>query len=284
MATTTENAPAKVNLALHVTGRRSDGYHTLDSLVVFTQAGDRIHARPAPQDGFVVEGPFAAPLRDDQDNLVIRARDLFRALTGMRSPVGLVLEKNLPVASGIGGGSSDAAATLRALTRLWQVEIDRDELARQALALGADLPMCLAARTLTARGVGEEITFVEDFPRLAMVLVNPGVAVATPAVFRALTSAHNEPMPLLHPKPDLADLIAWLATTRNDLEAPARSVAPVIADVLHLLEANGAAFARMSGSGATCFGIFPSDDAALRAAEILARHHPSWYVRATRTI
>ncbi len=282
--TITENAPAKVNLALHVTGRRDDGYHLLDSLVMFTQAGDRIHVRAGSQDRFLVEGPFAAHLGDSEDNLVLRARNLFRELTGHRSPVEIVLEKNLPVASGIGGGSSDAAATLRALMRLRQVEIDPENLARQALTLGADLPMCLGARTLVARGIGEDITFVPSLPPLALVLVNPGVAVSTPAIFRALARSQNAPLPPLSGVSDFASLVAWLAATRNDLETPAASLVPAIGDVLFALATNGAAVARMSGSGATCFGVFSSDDAATAAADALARSYPSWYVKATRTI
>lgn len=279
-----ENAPAKVNLALHVTGRRDDGYHLIDSLVMFTQVGDRVSVHADTQDRFRIEGPFAASLGAGEDNLVIRARNLFRDLTGLRAPVEIVLEKNLPVASGVGGGSSDAAATLRALMRLSHVEFDPETLARQALALGADLPMCVVARTLVACGIGEDIKGAADLPSLALVLANPGVAVPTPSVFRALPRSENAPLPPLTDVSDFSTLVNWLADTRNDLQAPALSVAPVIGDVLDALSATGAAISRMSGSGATCFGVFSSDEAAADAAEALARRFPSWYVKATRTI
>ena len=283
-----ETAPAKINLALHVTGRRSDGYHLLDTLVVFTGAGDRIRVAPAAKDEFTVAGPFAAGVPADDANLVVRARDLLRRMAGARAfPVSIELEKNLPVASGIGGGSSDAAAALRALARLWDLALPADELAQAGLALGADMPMCVAARTLRAQGVGEEIAAVTGLPALDMVLVNPGVAVATPAVFGQLQSRHNPPLPALPALPaaaGFAALTGWLATTRNDLEAPAIAAAPQIAPVLAALRDSGAAFARMSGSGATCFGLYPSPEEAACAAERIAAAQPSWYVRATRTI
>lgn len=282
---TVEHAPAKVNLALHVTGRRADGYHLLETLAVFTAAGDRIAAAPAQADAFSTTGPFAASLDADAgDNLVLRARDLMRGLAAGAPPVALTLEKHLPVASGIGGGSSDAAATLRALARLWRLSIPRETLAQAAAALGADLPMCLAARTLVARGAGEEIEPVCGLPPLAMVLANPGVAVATPAVFAALQDRANPPLPPRPARQSFAALVEWLAAARNDLEAPALSLAPPIADALAALRANGAALARMSGSGATCFGLFSSAAAAARAAAAIAAHRPSWYVKATRTI
>lgn len=276
-----EHAPAKVNLALHVTGRRDDGYHLLDTLVVFTEVGDTVSVAAAEQDSFTIQGPFAGLLDDEADNLVLRARDLLRSLYGDLPPVAISLEKNLPVASGIGGGSSDAAATLRALMRLWGIELSADALAAAALRLGADLPMCLYARTLVARGIGEEIEPVEGIPPLHMVLTNPGVAVPTPAIFRALASRDNPPLPRLAGAKALFD---WLAATRNDLEAPARALATEIGDVLSALSASGAALARMSGSGATCFGLFNSPAEAEAAASAIAAQYPAWYVTATRTI
>lgn len=276
-----EHAPAKVNLALHVTGRRDDGYHLLNTLVVFTEVGDTVSVAAAEQDSFTIQGPFAGLLDDEADNLVLRARDLLRSLYGDLPPVAISLEKNLPVASGIGGGSSDAAATLRALMRLWGIELSADALAAAALRLGADLPMCLYARTLVARGIGEEIEPVEGMPPLHMVLANPGVAVPTPAIFRALASRENPPLPRLAGATALFD---WLAATRNDLEAPAIALAPEIGDVLSALSASGAAPARMSGSGATCFGLFNSPAEAEAAASAIAARYPAWYVTATRTI
>jgi len=282
--TITESAPAKVNLALHVTGRRHDGYHLLDTLVVFAEAADRVTVRPAAQDAFAVCGPFAQTVPTDGANLVLRARDMLRALAGERAfPVAIALEKNLPVASGIGGGSSDAAAALRALVRLWGLDLSVDELAAAALPLGADLPMCLAAGPLVAQGIGEALTPVAGLPHLHMVLVNPGVAVATPAVFGALGRRDNPPLPALPAAPDFTAFTNWLETTRNDLEAPAVSVAPEIASCLSALRDGGAALVRMSGSGATCFGLFPSRQDAAQAAAAIAAAHPSWYIAATKT-
>ena len=283
--TIVEHAPAKVNLALHVTGRRADGYHLLDTLVVFTEAGDRVHVRPAAKDGFAVSGPFAAGVPADGANLVLMARDLLRGIAGGRAfPVAIELEKNLPVASGIGGGSSDAAATLRALSLLWGLSLSPETLAGAALPLGADLPMCLAGQTLVARGIGEALAPVRGLPRLAMVLVNPGVAVATPSVFRALASRDSPPLPPLPARPDFAAFAAWLASARNDLETPAAAITPELAPALAALRDTGAALARMSGSGATCFGLYPHHEDAARAAVAIAAARPSWYVEATQTL
>lgn len=282
--TISETAPAKVNLALHVTGRRGDGYHLLDTLVVFAEAADRVTVRPAAGDTLTLTGPFAGGLPADDANLVARARDMLRARAGGRAfPVAIALEKNLPVAAGIGGGSSDAAATLRALARLWGLGLGADELAGAALALGADLPMCLAAEPLVARGIGEALTPVAGLPQLHMVLANPGVAVATPAVFGALTRRDGAALPALPARPDFAGLAGWLSATRNDLEAAAAALAPDIASCLAALRGSGAALARMSGSGATCFGLFGSRQDAARAAAAIAAARPSWYIAATRT-
>lgn len=282
---TSEHAPAKVNLALHVTGRRDDGYHLLDTLVVFTGTGDRIRAAAADSDGFTITGPFAADIPADGTNLVLKARDLLHGIAGARAhPVRIELEKALPAASGIGGGSSDAAATLRALARLWGLSLSADDLAALALPLGADLPMCLAARTLRAQGIGERLTPVEGLPGLDIVLVNPGVAVATPAMFAALANRANPPLDALPARPDFSTLLEWLAAARNDLEAPAVATVPEIASCLAALRHGGAALARMSGSGATCFGLYPTRQDAARAAAAIAAGQPLWYVRATRTL
>lgn len=279
-----EHAPAKVNLALHVTGQRSDGYHLLDTLVVFTTAGDLVRVRPADEDSFCVAGPFATALQDETGNLVLRARDLLRRISGAGGAVDIVLEKNLPIASGVGGGSSDAAATLRALRRLWHLPIGDSQLSGAALELGADLPMCLTATTLQARGVGEVLQKVDGLPPLPMVLVNPGVAVPTPSVFRALANRENPPLPAVPHTPHFSAVVSWLEHTRNDLEPAARSVAQEISQTLEALRVKGAAFVRMSGSGATCFGLFASPKAASEAAQAIAAEHPSWYVEATETI
>ncbi|MGK9041983.1 4-(cytidine 5'-diphospho)-2-C-methyl-D-erythritol kinase [Rhizobium sp. SA279] len=283
---TIEAAPAKINLALHVTGQRADGYHLLETLVTFTEAGDTIRIRDADADSFSISGPFGDLLRagDGGDNLVTRARDLLRdalASTGQPAPpVAIHLEKNLPVASGIGGGSADAAATLRGLLRHWRAGIAPDTLASMALTLGADVPMCLESRSLIARGIGEEIEPLTDLPELVMVLANPLKAVSTPEIFRRLQTKTNAPLPA-------SATIGWmdfLAQSRNDLQPPAQALLPEIEEIIGLLSQEGAALVRMSGSGATCFGIFHSLEAARKAETSLRRKRPGWYFQATRTI
>jgi 4-diphosphocytidyl-2-C-methyl-D-erythritol kinase len=279
-----EFAPAKVNLALHVTGRRADGYHLLDSLVVFAGFGDRLTIASADHDSLAVTGRYAADVPTDGANLVLKARDALRhAAPAQAGPVAISLEKNLPVASGVGGGSSDAAAALRGLARLWRLDLDHAALAEIGLPLGADLPMCLAGKPLVARGVGEALSPVADFPRLGMVLVNPGVAVSTADVFAALSKRDNDPLPPLPPTIDFHSLRNWLETTRNDLEPVARAIEPAIGEALSALNRAGAGFARMSGSGATCFGLFETGNVAKRAAAAIRARHPGWFVAATRT-
>ena len=283
---TTELAPAKINLALHVTGRRADGYHTLESLAVFTRFGDLVRVEPAGQDALSVSGRYGADVPQDGANLVIKARDALRDAAGARPapPVAIHLEKNLPVASGVGGGSSDAAAVLRALSRLWSLDLGETGLAGLAAALGADVPMCLAGKPLVARGIGDEVTAVPNFPALGLVLVNAGGAVATADVFNALATRNNAAMPPLPRDIDFHSLRNWLETTRNDLEPPARAIEPGIATALTALAKAGAGFARMSGSGATCFGLFETGNVAKRAAAALRSRHPGWFVAATRSI
>ncbi len=275
-------APAKVNLALHVTGRRPDGYHLLETLVVFTRDGDRISVAPADEDQFVLTGPQATHLEADASNLVLLARDLLRRQTGRDERFAITLDKRLPIASGLGGGSSDAAATLKALACLWN--LNTQETARDALSLGADLPMCLAARPLIARGIGEVIEPVPALPALDLVLVNPGVPVSTPEIFRLLASRVNPPLSPLPAAPSLDSLIGWLAANRNDLEAPARALCTPIDEALAALKDEKSLFARMTGSGATCFGIFADQDSARRAAEHIQAQHPRWFVMATRSL
>ncbi|WP_454685620.1 4-(cytidine 5'-diphospho)-2-C-methyl-D-erythritol kinase [Agrobacterium leguminum] len=283
---TIEAAPAKINLALHVTGQRADGYHLLETLVTFTEAGDTIRIRDADADSFSISGPFGDLLRagDGGDNLVTRAKDLLRdalASTGQPArPVAIHLEKNLPVASGIGGGSADAAATLRGLLRHWRAGIAPDTLASMALTLGADVPMCLERRPLIARGIGEDIEPLTDLPELAMVLANPLKAASTPEIFRRLQNKTNPPLPA-------SATIGWmdfLAQSRNDLQPPAQALLPEIGEIIGLLSQEGAALVRMSGSGATCFGIFHSLEAARKAETSLRKKRPGWYFQATRTI
>jgi 4-diphosphocytidyl-2-C-methyl-D-erythritol kinase len=281
-----EFAPAKVNLALHVTGRRADGYHLLESLAVFTRFGDRISIEPAERDEFAVSGPYAPAVPTDETNLILKARDALRGVASPAetAPVAIRLEKNLPIASGIGGGSSDAAAALRGLVKFWGLDVEHGALTRIGSALGADLPMCLAARPLVARGTGDELSPVAGFPALGLVLVNPGAGVSTPAVFSALRRRDNDKLPPLPSQIDFHSLRNWLEITRNDLEDAARSIEPSIDAAKAALMKADAGFARMSGSGATCFGLFETGNVAKRAAASIRSRHPGWFVAATRSM
>ncbi|MDP2119792.1 MAG: 4-(cytidine 5'-diphospho)-2-C-methyl-D-erythritol kinase [Hoeflea sp.] len=286
----TRDAPAKINLALHVTGRRADGYHLIESFVVFTEFGDRVSARLADHDAFVLEGSEAGALsaEDATGNLVVRARDALRKAAGQSGrelpPVDITLDKRLPVASGIGGGSADAAATLRLLCDVWSFKPTPEQLAQIALGLGADVPMCLNGQPLIARGIGEALEPAALGFVLDLVIVNPRIGVSTPAVFGALESRENARLPALPGLGDRDRFIAWLKGTRNDLEPPARGLVPAIGDCLSALTGAGALFARMSGSGASCFGLFHDADAAQGAANRLRRERTGWFIAATRTV
>lgn len=282
----TSHAHAKINLALHVTGRRADGYHTIESLAVFTRFGDRVDIELTDSDGFFVSGRYASAVPLDDGNLVVKARDALRKQAGPRHtpPVAIRLEKNLPVASGVGGGSSDAATVLRGLVETWRLDLDDADLARVGLSLGADVPMCLMARPLIARGVGDELSAVPGFPALGLVLVNPGTAIATAEVFNALSDRDNEGLPPLPRGLDFHSIRNWLEITRNDLEPAARAIQPAIGKALSVLNKAGAGFARMSGSGATCFGLFETGNVAKRAAVDIRSRHPDWFVAATRSM
>ena len=273
-----ERAPAKINLTLHVTGQRADGYHVLDSLVVFADQADRISAGPAPALSLRVTGPMASRVPVDDGNLVLRAARLM----GAEPPVALTLEKHLPVASGIGGGSADAAATLRLLARIGAQPLP-DPVA--LLRLGADVPVCLAGRPARMRGIGEVLDPVPPLPGFWLVLVHPGVAVPTPAIFKSLTSRQNPAMPDVPHLPHAHALARWLTAQRNDLQAAAMALEPVIAQVQAALAAQtGCLLARMSGSGATCFGLFADETAAMAAALVLQQDHPHWWVAPTRPL
>jgi 4-diphosphocytidyl-2-C-methyl-D-erythritol kinase len=274
-------APAKVNLYLHVTGRRDDGYHELESLVAFADVGDCVTAEAASDLSLRVTGPQAAGLSAGDDNLVMRAADALCARTGVPAGAALTLEKVLPVASGIGGGSADAAAALKVLVRLWGLHPGAHDLSGLALDLGADVPVCLAGRAAVMSGIGERLDFVEMPAPLAAVLVNPGVAVPTPAVFKARQGPFSEPM--AHPLPADPDaMLGYLEARRNDLETPALQLAPVIGEVLEALRATqGCGLARMSGSGATCFGLFADRAAAEAAAAALSGARPDWWITST---
>ena len=284
-STIEERARAKINLSLRIMGRRADGYHELQSLVVFADAGDRLVAAPSDELSLSVTGPFAPALRGEPDNLVLRAARELREALGLSAGAHLTLEKNLPVASGIGGGSADAAAALRGLTRLWGAEPGEAKLASIALCLGADVPVCLDAAPALMWGVGELMTRVDALPRFYLVLANPGIALSTASVFRALQAQPLQEMPIgpeLPPFPSLDALVIWLGGHGNDLEAPARRLAPEIASVIAAIAATpGCRLARMSGSGATCFGLFAGEGEARAAAADIAGAHPGWWVTAS---
>lgn len=271
-----EFAPAKVNLFLRVVGRRDDGYHLLDSLVVFPAVGDELRAEPADGLSLRVLGPHARALDGETDNLVLRAARRLAVATGVPRGARLVLDKRLPVASGIGGGSSDAAATLRLLARLWGVTIP----ASLPAELGADVPVCMRARPARMGGVGEVLAPAPRLPSFGMVLANPGVPVATPAVFGARTAngiGFSGGAVLPEHWPTAAALAQSVGEFGNDLQDAALAVCPAIGDVLAALVAlPGCLLAQMSGSGATCFALFADREAAVMSAGLLAR--PGWWV------
>ena len=266
-----ERAPAKINLFLHVGTKRADGFHPLQSLAVFTDMGDVLEISPATDLSLTIDGPFSKGLDGEGDNLVLRAARALDA-NGAR----LKLTKNLPVASGIGGGSADAAAALRGLSR-------GGDLQAIAASLGSDIPVCVDSVPAFMEGRGEILRPLEMLPRISMLLVNPGVAVPTRDVFAGLVTRSGADMALPAGRfRDTADLLRFLETTRNDLEAPALAVQPVIGDVLTAIAAlPGALLTRMSGSGATCFGVFADDDCCRRAAETLKKAVPDWWVAPT---
>jgi 4-diphosphocytidyl-2-C-methyl-D-erythritol kinase len=277
-----ELARAKINLFLHVGEKRADGFHPLQSLAVFTQLGDGLTAEPAQRLSLSIEGPFAAGLSGEADNLVLKAARALAAKTGREAGAKLSLTKNLPVASGIGGGSADAAAALRALSSLWDLPLDEAALCEIAAGLGSDVPVCVASEARWMEGRGEILSSIRSLPHLPLLLVNPGVTLATADVFAALEARSG----IAHEKPgafaDVADVLRLLDASRNDLEEPARRLQPVIGEVLAALSAlPGALFARMSGSGATCFALFPDDASCRRAAATLSKARPNWWIAPT---
>ncbi len=268
-----ESAPAKVNLFLHVVGRRGDGYHLLDSLVVFAGAGDVLTGEPAAALTLELNGPFAPGLQSEADNLVLRAGRALATETGVAAGARLVLDKHLPIAGGIGGGSADAAAALRLLARMWGAPASA--VAAVAGELGADVPACIASRPARMGGIGDRLAPAPVLPPLGLLLVNPRLPVSTPEVFKARMGAFSGEAVLPLGWGSAAALAADLARLSNDLEAPAIALCPAIADVLAWVRARpGCLLARMSGSGATCFGLF--EDAA--SAQAVAADAPdAWW-------
>jgi len=278
------SAPAKVNLALHVTGRRPDGYHDLDSLVAFTGLGDEITLRPAAELSLTVDGPCAAGVPGDAANLALKAALALRERAGDRHPGAHIhLIKNIPPAAGLGGGSADATAVLRGLNQLWELGLDDPALAAIGLTLGADVPVCLYGRPARMQGIGEEISpvslNVQSKP--VLLLVNPGIEIPTKAVFSALEPPFGGPLSAFPENGwnTLDALAGYLGKNRNDLEDAARKRAPVVGEVMAWLRAQPHChLARMTGSGATCFGLFSGDRPARDALGALKHQYPAWWV------
>lgn len=301
-------APAKANLTLHITGRRADGYHLIDSLVAFADIGDRVEVRERAGVTLTVDGPFADAIGSIEENLVLRAARLLwnnplppgegrvRALYGEEiepsphpSPEGrggfVRLTKHLPPGAGLGGGSSDAAAALHLLCRLWRLPHSTEELAALALPLGADMPVCLAGTAARVGGIGEKVTPVPGFPPVPVVLAYPGRGLSSGEVYRkygrGAPSPPSSPTDGIPSFSTLQSLADWLRPRRNDLEEAAVALLPAVGDVLAALrKTSQCLLARMSGSGSACFGIFPDTQSAAAAASQLAAGHPSWWVRA----
>lgn len=274
-------APAKINLTLHVTGRRDDGYHLLDSLVVFAGVFDRVTVAPAERLSLEVLGPNAEALAavPQKDNIVLRAAWALAGLTGSTQGARITLHKSLPVAAGIGGGSADAAAALQGLMRLWSVAPPRDDLLRLATGLGADVPVCLRGRATCVGGIGEDLRDAPPLPAAWLLLVNPGVPLSTPAVFQARTGAFTQPVPMTDTPRDAHALAQALTARRNDLTAAAISLAPEIGQALAAIGAlPGCLLSRMSGSGATCWGLFATEYDCRAAARALRQSQPGWWI------
>jgi 4-diphosphocytidyl-2-C-methyl-D-erythritol kinase len=274
-----ETAPAKVNLTLRVVGRRADGYHELESLVAFASVADRLTLEPQVDTSLVLSGPFAGACGPDESNLVLKAVKALGAHNGLKAGR-FTLEKELPVAAGLGGGSSDAAAALRLLARL--NGIAEHELAAAALAVGADVPVCLDPRSRVMQGLGEILGPGLALPPLPALLVNPGVPLPTRDVFAALAGKRGEEMPLGEVPTTFDALIDFLAEHGNDLTEAAIACAPQVEEVLEALRGlPGVRLARMSGSGPTCFALFATAEAAATAARQLKGLQRNWWVRAT---
>lgn len=268
-------APAKINLTLHVTGQRADGYHLLDSLVVFVDVGDSLTFVAADELSLDVLGPMAAGVPVDGSNLVLKAARMMNAELGAK----ISLTKVLPSAAGIGGGSSDAAAALRGLSKLWGAPVPAD-----TAGLGADVPVCLRAKPTRMQGIGDLLTNIVDLPPAWLVLVNPGVQLSTPIVFDRLADKNLAPMAESLPEfATSADFANWLKATRNDLQKPAIEIEPIIGEVVDEIAAqNGCLIARMSGSGATCWGMFSNAEGAAAAASAIAQAHPDWWCKSSK--
>ncbi len=281
-----EVANAKINLSLRVAGKRADGYHQLESLVMFAAIADKVTCCEADELSLQITGPFAGELEDEDNNLVLKAGRLFAKVLDREPTLAFTLEKNLPIASGIGGGSADAAAALRGVIRLWGDP--PGSILDIALELGADVFVCMRKRPSVMAGMGEFVTPVSGLPELHAVLANPGISVSTAEVFKRLNAGPvaagpPAPVPVLARMETVEHVLAWCSENGNDLEAPATELAPVIGQVLRQLQASaGCRLARMSGSGATCFALYDNPFDAAEAAAGMAAANPDWWVKATR--
>ena len=278
------HAPAKINLYLNVIGRRSDGYHELDSLVGFTAHGDLIQAKLHEKLYFQINGPFGSSLQVNDDNLIVRAARALVKETNYAGGAHITLKKNLPVASGIGGGSADAAATLKALNLLWETRLVDEELAALGLKLGADIPVCLLSKAARMSGVGERVSRVEGLPPLGVLLINPGIPISTFKVFQ-MHRGNFSSKTKLQPIGDTEVLYDFLAHQKNDLQDLAIQIAPGISEVLDILSAEpDCRLVRLSGSGATCFGLFDNETLAKESGRSISRNYPNWWVQPTHFI
>lgn len=277
----TVEAPAKINLYLHVVGRRADGYHELDSLIAFTDVFDLLTLRPANDLSLTAEGIFADRLPESGDNLILRAARALAEAAGIPAQAAITLRKDLPVGAGLGSGSADAAATLRGLATLWSVDTDKVDLKEVGFSLGTDIPACLISDTVHVSGVGEILEPGPALPDAGILLVNPGISLATPSVFKARRGGFSPEDRMTETPKSVAHLVTLLEERSNDLTEPAVRIAPVVREVVAALEAaTGCRLARMSGSGATCFGLFDNPAAAEAAAATIDEE--GWWVRATR--
>lgn len=276
-------APAKVNLFLHVGDKRADGYHDLESLAVFAALEDGIWLEPANHFSLAVTGPFAAGLARGDDNLTIRAAKALAEWAQVGSGARITLRKTIPLASGLGGGSADAAAVLRGLVRLWKFDANNEELRGVAASIGSDIPVCIDSATAWMEGRGERVTLLPVLPAIRLLLVNPLVAVSTAQAFATLGSRHSLGLACPRaPFQDAAALVRFLKSTANDLEQPARAIAPVIGEVIdEIARLPGVLLARMSGSGATCFGLFGDDHHVHEAMALLRARRANWWLAGT---
>lgn len=279
------HVPAKINLFLHVLGNSSNGYHELESLVAFTEVGDDLLIEPADKLTFALKGPFSNKLLLNESNLVVQAAQLmgkgFKSLPGAK----ITLEKNLPIASGIGGGSADAAAVFSALNVFWRIGKTNKELAALGLSLGADVPVCIYGKTAFLGGIGEIIEPAPELPSMGVLLVNPNLSLSTASVFSSFDSAFSKANNKIESWLNLQNFITYLQEKRNDLELSAKRLAPEINEVLNVLENEpNCLLARLSGSGATCFGLFSSSDGAKKGKQSISQKHQEWWVRDTKFI